>query len=231
MMKIEFDGHKINVPNSWSDVTLGNYEKWYAKKPETKQDHRQYVADICQIDAKRLLDSPKKVFEALANGVQFAFDTDFEPHHSVEVDGEKYFISPSDKLTLGEWVDVDGILNSEEQEHKLSQLLAILCRPVGEKYDIEVTAQRVEMFQTMSCDKALPLVGFFLLRDKNLRRTLHHCSQVVAQANQFHKDTKTFAASGDGTSRLPIWQRIRYYFLMKSLEKQLSKFSDLCSIE
>lgn len=204
MMKIEFDGHKIEVPTSWSEITLGDYEKWQNRKAENKLDYIHYIADICGLEADTLLSAPADVFETISQQMQFIFDADHEPHYVVEIGKEKYFVSSSDKLTLGEWVDVDAILNSEDNKHQLSEILAIVCRPVAEKYNTELSQERAKLFRSQPCDKMLPLVSFFLHRDKQLKETLNHCSQVVAEANRFLKDTKTFAASGDGIKRLPI---------------------------
>jgi hypothetical protein len=131
----------------------------------------------------------------------------------VKIDGTEYFISFADKLTLGEWVDAEGVINGES-ECKLSELLAILCRPVGEKYNPDLTAVRTAMFKDLPCDKALPLVSFFLSRKREFEAILNHYSMVMAQAGRFLRDTKTFAANGDGIKRLPIWQRIRYTCLI-----------------
>lgn len=231
MKEIKFEGGALQVPTCWSDVTLAEYETWRNEGLSSQQAKIQYVADICKVDVEEMKMYPPKVYEQAAEAVSFAFETSFEPQYSVDMAGKKWFISHSDKLTLGEWVDVDAVLNSEDEPHRMSQLLSILCRPVGEKYDVEVSAQRVETFQNMTCDKALPLASFFLHSDKGLEQTFRHSSEVVAEANQFLRDTKTFVKNGVGTKRLPIWQRIKFYFLTKSLAKQLSRFSDLCSIE
>jgi len=228
-MKIEFSGVKINVPNSWKDITLEEYEKLYLLKPETKLAYVQYVADVCKMDAKLLMNSPTQLFDIVSNAIQFIFDNDFEPANKVVVNGTEYFISFSDKLTLGEWVDIDGIVESES-ETKLSEMLAVLCRPIGEKYNPDITEERKKLFQSLSCDKVLPLLNFFLLKKKKSEEILNHYLTVVDQAGQFLEDIETFAQNGDGIKRLPIWQRIRYFYLMKSLRKELSKFSDFSSI-
>ena len=224
-MKIEFDGVKINVPNSWNDITLEEYEKLYLLKPETKLEYIQYVADVCRIDAKLLINSPTQLFEIVSNAIQFIFDNDFEPVNKVVVDETEYFISFSDKLTLGEWVDIDSIIKSDS-DTKLSEMLAVLCRPIEEKYNPDFLDERKKIFQSLSCDKVLPLISFFLLKKRKSDVISNHCLAVVAQANQFLKDTKSFAQNGDGIKQLPTWQMIRYYYLMRSLKKQLSKFSD-----
>lgn len=224
-MKIEFDGVKINVPNSWNDITLEEYEKLYLLKPETKLEYIQYVADVCRIDAKLLINSPTQLFEIVSNAIQFIFDNDFEPVNKVVVDETEYFISFSDKLTLGEWVDIDSIIKSDS-DTKLSEMLAVLCRPIEEKYNPDFLDERKKIFQSLSCDKVLPLISFFLLKKRKSDVISNHCLAVIAQGNQFLKDTKSFAQNGDGIKQLLTWQMIRYYYLMRSLKKQLSKFSD-----
>jgi hypothetical protein len=226
MIKIEFDNKKLNIPSHWEDIPLGDYERWYLHKPETKADYVDFVAEVCKIDKELLLNSPAQLFSIITDAIQFVFESEFTPVNHIEIDDKKYFVSFSDKLTLGEWIDIESVLENEDETGKLSEILAILCRPAGEAYDPDKTAQRKELFRTQPCDKVLPLVSFFLLRKKRSDEILNHFSAVMEQASQFLKDTKTFAANGDGIKRLPIWQRIRYTCLTKSLEKQLSKYSD-----
>ncbi|WP_029902362.1 hypothetical protein [Prevotella sp. 10(H)] len=229
MLKIEFNEQKISVPQSWEEISLADYEKWFMHKPEDKMEYVRLIADICKTDSELLLNSPTQLFETISGALQFVFDTEFDPATKVNIGGQDYFISLSDKLTLGEWIDIEETLNSDS-ETKISEILAIVCRPAGESYNTDTAAERKELFRKLSCDKALPLLAFFLHRKKESEAILHHYSTVVAQANQFLKDTKTFAINGGGIKRLPIWQRIRYIYLTKSLEKQLSKFSDFSSI-
>lgn len=228
MTKIEFDNKKFLIPEGWKDIRLSDYEKWHLAKPETKTDYVRYVADVCRLEADMLLEAPAQLFTIVSETISFVFETDFEPVNHVEIDGERYSLSFSEKLTLGEWVDAEAVLESDSP-NKLSELLAILCRPIGEKYNPDMVEKRKEMFMEATCDKVLPLVSFFLFRKKRSGEILSHYSTVMGQAAQFLKDTKTFVQNGDGIKRLPIWQRIRYTYLIRSLEKQLAKCSDFSS--
>lgn len=228
MLKIELNGLKLSVPDSWEDVCLADYEKWFMYKPANKMEYIRLVADICKIDYEVLLNSPTRLFDVLADTIAFIFDADFTPATKVSIEGKDFLVSLSDKLTLGEWIDIEETLGSDS-ETKISEMLAIVCRPAGESYNTDTAAQRKELFRKLPCSKALPLVAFFLHKKKESETILHHCSTVADQADQFLKDTKTFAINGGGIKRLPIWQRIRYICLTKSLEKQLSRFSDFSS--
>lgn len=228
MIKIKFDDLTLHVPDSWQDITLSQYEKWHAHKPATKLEYVRYVADVCGIEADVLLDAPSQLFDVVADTISFVFDNEFEPSNKIEIDSTDYYISFADKLTLGEWVDVDDTIAGDSTT-KMADMLAILCRPIGEKYDPDTAEERKKLFRNITCDKALPLINFFLFKKKQSDAILNHYSTVMAQAGQFLKDTKTFVQSGDGIRRLPIWQRIRYTYLTRLLEKELSKCSDFSS--
>lgn len=211
MVTVELNNVKLEIPESWSDIKLPRYEKLYMQKPETKLDMVRFVADVCGIDANLLLESPAQVFNALAEIVDFVFDSELPPANAIKVGDTEYFVSFADKLSLGEWVDAENVIGSDS-ECKLSELLAILCRPIGENYNPDLLGERTKMF-----------------KKKEYEAILNHYSTVMAQAARFLKDTKTFATNGDGIKRLPIWQRIRYTYLIRSLEKQLAKCSDFSS--
>lgn len=230
MLKIKFNEQKISVPDNWADLTLADYEKWFMHQPEDKMQYIKLIADICKIDTDMLLESTAQLLEETSNAIQFVFDTDFEPSNKVKINGQNFYVPLSDKITLGEWIDIESILESDS-DTKISEILAIICRPIGEKYDTDTAAARKELFRTLPCNKAMPVLAFFLHKKKESEAILNHYSQVVAQANRFLKDTKTFVINGGGIKQLPIWQRIRYIYLTRSLEKQLSKFSDFSSTE
>lgn len=225
MIKLEFENTSILIPEGWHDIKLSDYEKWSGQKPETKKQYVNFVAGVCNIDANVLLEAPAQVFDIIIDAIRFIFDSEPEASNKMNIDGRDYFVSFSDKLTLGEWVDIEGVIGSESTS-KLSEMLAILCRPAGEKYNPDLAAERQAMFRAMTCDKVLPLIGFFLLKKKRSDEILNHYSTVADQANQFLRDTETFVINGGGIKLLPIWQRIRYIYLVRSLKKQLSKFSD-----
>jgi hypothetical protein len=224
-MVIKFDNVRLEIPGSWKDVSLEEYEKWYTLKPESRMEMIVYIAEICKIDARVLLQSPAPLFNTIVEAIQFVFNQDFKPASKCNIGNRDYFISSSDKLTLGEYVDVEAVLESNSK-NKLSEVLAILCRPKDEKYNPDSTEQRKNMFKNISCDKILPLISFFLLKKKKSEAIFLHCLTVTAQANQFLEDTETFVINGDGIKQFPICQRIRYCYLTKSLKRELLKFSD-----
>lgn len=225
MVKIEFEDNIMHIPTAWEDIKLCDYETWYMNVPQTQAEHVQFIADICKIDSDFLLNASVELFDTILGNIRFVFEKEFKPVNKIEIEGINYSISYSDKLTLGEYVDVDEIIKSDGTT-KVSDILAVVCRPVGETYDPDKLEERKLLFRNATCDKVLPLITFFLCRKQESEMILHHCSKVVEEANLLLKDIENLARNGDGIKSLLIWQRIKYYFLMRSLKKKLSKFSD-----
>lgn len=228
MVKISFDHQEISVPESWADIRLADYERWMMSEPKDKTEQIKLVADICGLNVDVFLSNPTQLFDVVTEMVSFVFkDYDGEAKNQLLVDGVEYRISFTDELTLAEWVDVEAVFEQEQGE-RLSEILAILCRPSGEVYDSRLSEDRKVLFREFSMDKVLPLIAFFLLQRKKSQHVLNLYSEVREEVNQYLQLIHSFVENGDGIKSLPIWQRIRYYFLMRSLKKQLSKFSDSC---
>lgn len=225
MLKIEFDNIKLSIPNSWNDIKLSDYERWHLLSPANNLEFVQYVADICKVDVKILLNAPSEVFNIIVNAIQPLLNSTLPPCKSIAIDDVNYSVERKDKLTLGEWVDVESVLNGES-DTKISDILAIVCRPEGESYNPDRFDERKELFKSATCQQVLPMFAFFLNKKKQLEEITDRCSKAIVQGSQLVKVTENFVQGGDGIKRLRICQRIRYTYLTKSLKKRLLKFSD-----
>lgn len=230
MITLSFDDKQISIPQSWRDIRLGEYERWFRIEPENRREQIQLVANVCGIDANLLLNNPTQIFDTIFDIVKFVFDEyKGEVLNRIEIEGGAYSIAFTEELTLAEWVDIESVFESDS-ESRLSDILSILCRPMGESYDSRKSESRKEIFSNLSMDKALPLLAFFLQQRERFQNVSNLYSEVRQQVDQYLHLTRSFVENGDGIKLLPIWQRIKFYFLMKSLKKQLSKCSAFSSI-
>ncbi len=230
MITLSFDDKQINVPQSWKDIRLGKYERWFRIEPKTRMEQIQLVANVCDIDADLLLNNPTQVFDTIFDIVRFVFDEyKGEALNRIEIEGKTYSIAFTEDLILAEWVDIESVFDSDS-ESRLSDILSILCRPIGEHYDNKKSESRKELFCNLTMDKALPLLAFFLQQRERFQNVSNLYSEVKQQVDQYLLLTRSFVENGDGIKLLPIWQRIKFRFLMRSLKKQLSKCSDFSSI-
>ncbi len=58
MLRIEFNEQNISVPDSWADITLADYEKWFMHQSGERVQDVNLIAGICKIDAAMLMESP-----------------------------------------------------------------------------------------------------------------------------------------------------------------------------
>lgn len=231
MKTIDYNGRTINVPTEWNEVLLKDYETWHRLETGNTKELYQCISNLCKVNIEVLHKVPKEAIDEIEGILSFLSHSDLEPSQSVQIDSDIYTLANVDKLTLGEWIDVDEIINNSEANNIFSDSLAVVCRPIGEEYSHEICKERSELFQNQSCDKTLPLISFFLRKEKQSKEISNQYSQIVEVATQYLQDIKSFAENGDGIKRLPIWQRTRFSYLIKLLEKQLLKCSDSYSIK
>jgi hypothetical protein len=124
-------------------------------------------------------------------------------HPIIEWDGVLYGYQPMSKMTLGEYIDIDGLL--KDTDKNISAILALLYRPLTsnkikestfifkstikamkyevenvfdyydvEEYDIDKHKQRTLEFEKFPIDIALGAMGFFL----DIKTTLSNDSQI-----------------------------------------------------
>lgn len=231
MKKIEINKTTYKIPTSYKDITLEDYETWFDFKSDTIRDKIELVSLITKIPYDLLWELPTSFFTYITNEISFAFGCGFdsaEKKNEITIDGVSYSISYKDELTLAEWVDVEAVY--EQQENRLSEILAIICRPTGEKYNPKNNPSRISLFKNLTLDKVFPLFAFFLTLNKGFQKIMEHCSAVVEMGNQQVEQCETYLKNGDGTIQLAFWQKMIYKRLMKRLKSQLLKCSTSSAI-
>lgn len=222
MVTIEYNGHKVNVPTSWDEVTVGDYEAFYLDKPDTARERVALVAKICKTEVDILLGWPADAFNIIVEKIGFLFkDNPAEPNPSVEVDGVTYVVPIEDKLSLGAYVDADEVQKGDEAV--ISNLLAIVCRPAGEEYNYENNETRAAMFAALPVSKVQGVLAFFL-----------HCKHVLDERTKAFTNLAQVVGSlplsirgsrrlGGGIKLSQTWRAMRYYALMMLLNWRLRK--------
>ncbi len=230
MVQIEYNTVKIEVPESWDDITLGFYETFYAERPETARERVALVAKICKVDVNLLLSWPAEVFNSIVEYIGFLFkDNPASPNPVVEVGGVNYIIPIEDKLSLGAWVDADTV--QKAGENILSNILAIVCRPAGEAYNYENNEERQAMFAALPVSKVLGALAFFLTcKTASDRRTAAY-TRLARAYGQLPRNIKLFLIHGAGIKLSRIWPIIKYIFLTTLLRYRLRRLLHSCSTE
>ena len=209
MVQIEYDKIKIEVPENWNEITLGHWETFCTESPETAREHVAWVAKVCKVEAELLLNWPAEVFNSAVTYLEFLFrDNPVEPCPGVEVGGIKYAIPIEDELSLGAWIDADQV--QKQGENVLSNILAIVCRPVGEAYDCGNNETRQAMFAALPVSAVSGLLAFFLHCKTVLERRTAAYTKLGQAIDQLPQNIKPFLKPGGGTRLSNIWLTVKY---------------------
>lgn len=229
MVKLNYNSQDIHVPENWDDIALGDWDVLHRLNPKTSRERVAYVAQLCKVDADALLSWPAEVFNIIVAHTRFVFGPNpYTPSNKIDIEGTQYHIATEDGLTLGEWVDADEA--QKAGENVLSNVLAIVCRPVGEAYDYRNNEKRRELFAAQPLSKVLPLLGFFLQCKQQSDKLTRTFSQLAALADLLPPSTATLRSLGAGTKLLRIWPIIRFLILNALLRWRLSRLLTLYGI-
>lgn len=224
MEHLEYDNIKVNVPESWDDVTLGDYETFYRDKPTTTRELVDYVAKIVKTPAETLMQWPAGIYNRIVETIQFMFkEIQVPASPNVEIGGVWYRVPMEDELTLGAWVDAEEA--QKAGENVLSEVLSIVCRPIGEAYDTKTAEERRVKFAALPVSTFLGVLAFFLqCKDAYEKHTAAYI-QLCQLVDLLPRSIKNLVPHMAGTKLSRIWQMVRYWIMIKSLRYQLAKLS------
>ena len=182
---------KIVVPNSLSEVTLGQYQEYLKSidKLDSKKDARiinkKLIEHFCGIEEKLVDKVAYKDVIKVVNVISTAFDKDYELVQLFKLlDVQMGFIPKLDDMSLGEYVDTENFLGDWQNMHKA---MAVLYRPVNfkkkERYTIAEYSPSDEISHLM---KEMPLnvvmgcmVFFYRLGMELSKATLTYIRKTV----------------------------------------------------
>ena len=172
---------KLNIPESLSEITLGQYQKW-AKITEGKEINNFYQQKMIEIFCKANLKDALKMRVKDINEVTIGLNSLFEKKPKFKDrctfnDNEFGFIPKLDDMSFGEYIDLDTYLADWET---MDLAMGVLFRPVTftrkEKYLIEdyETASKYDM-KNMPLDVVMgALVFFWNLKTELLKHILNY---------------------------------------------------------
>lgn len=230
MTTIEYLNEVIQVPTNWGEIKLKHYENFYKDRPESTRERVALVAKICEIEPAKLLSLPADIFNIVVERSFFIFEEYIaEPSPKVIINGTTYVIPIEEKLSLGAYIDADEAQKAGTEV--LSTILAIVCRPVNEAYDDELTEQRAKMFGELPMTQVWPLLAFFLRCKCVLENRTTAFTNLTQAVELLPPNILHSLKLGDGIKLLQMWRIIKYYFLIRSLRYRLRRLLRSYNIE
>lgn len=199
---------QITVPESLSEITLEQYQKFDKINTEENQDtnflFHKTVEIFCNLDfkdiAKIRLSSVKEVLQQIDN--VFGQKPKFQP--TFLHNGVKYgFIPEIDEMSLGEFIDLDENITDWANMHRA---MSVLYRPVtltkGDKYLIEEYKgiQTADQMRTMPLDIAMGAMVFFWMLNSELLEVILKYLDKEMEEKLTSQQKETLEKNGVGIS-------------------------------
>ena len=207
MVKVE-----LSVPSNLESIELWQYQK-YMGVVETNKDQEateflnlKLVEIFCGVSLKDVSSIRKQDFNKITEIIGNAFAEETPLIRHFELDGIEFgFVPNLDKISIGEYIDIESNLSGFKNMHKA---MAVLYRPVTkkhkDKYQIEEysgSQEYSEALKYMPLNAALGAMVFFYRLEKDLLNITLKCLEEEKDNKQIIQALHRFQVNGDGISQ------------------------------
>tara|TARA_X000001382_G_scaffold15604_1_gene9935 strand:+ start:2806 stop:3456 length:651 start_codon:yes stop_codon:yes gene_type:complete len=206
---------KIPVPESLSEMTLEQYQKFEKINTEENQGSNflleKMVEIFCNLPLKDIATVKFTYVQKIIKELNKTFMSKTPLINTFVMDGVEYgFIPKLDDITLGEYIDIDNNIKDWQNMHKA---MSVLYRPTklkrGERYQIEdyTAEENPELMKQMPLDVAMgSLVFFYLLQKELLETTLNYLTKEM-EDSLTSEQRQILEKSMDGINLSGNWLR------------------------
>ena len=204
---------ELSVPDALSDITLGQYQKYLKILDQNKDDdnaaefiNMKTIEIFCDVDFKNVLKIPLSEAEKVLTIINKAFEEkpDIIRHFKL-LSVDMGFIPNLERISLGEYIDVENNIVDWQTMHKA---MAVLYRPVNfrskEKYTVapyEPSDEVSELMKEMPLDVAMSSMVFFYDLGMELLKAIPTFIQKNLTEEQTYLLKQTLAQSGVGINQ------------------------------
>lgn len=160
---------KIKVPETLSEITLGQYQKFVKVNTDVNQGDflmQKMVEIFCNIKLSHVLLIKFTSINEIVSHLNDLFDKEHKLVPTFKIGSVEFgFIPDLEEMTFGEYVDLEAHLQDWDNMHKA---MSVMYRPIirknGDKYEIkpyDATAEYWEIMKFAPVDAVLGAVVFF----------------------------------------------------------------------
>lgn len=181
---------KINIPTTLNEITLKQYLSFKAAVSKNQEEDFLKLALVtifCNVSLEDAVKISVKDFNDIALQVSQTLQQEPKFTQRFKLGGKEFgFIPNLDKITAGEYIDLDKYLKEEET---YSRAMAVLFRPIDNSfkdlYNIEpyISSEKYRLeLEEMPLDVALgSIVFFYSLSNELLKATKTYFQQQTAE--------------------------------------------------
>ena len=198
---------KLNIPETLSEITLAQYQKWTKiieneEQLSTFYQHKM-IEIFCKVELKQIMQMKIKDVDEIIKHLNTLFESKCKFKPLFNLGNEEFgFIPKLDDMTFGEYIDLDTYLADWQ---KMDSAMAILFRPVilkrKGKYLIEdyESSDKYDL-RNMPLDVVMGSLVFFCnLRHELLKHILNYLK--TQEIVDIPVELKDLQKSGDGINQ------------------------------
>ena len=160
----------IVTPDSLSDITLDQYQRFKALDPNSDADFlaRKMLDIFCGV--KDVLEVRKKDVDRVTNKILSALSQPAPLQTTFTLDGVEYgFIPNIEEMTFGEYIDLDNLLDWSNMHRAMNVLYRPIVSKAAGRYTIEkyVTSSKYD-FKKLPLNIPMGALVFFWTLSKDL---------------------------------------------------------------
>ena len=204
---------KIQVPESLREISLEQYQAYNKVNTEQNQNSNfllhKTIEIFCNLNLQNVIKVEFNSVVKVAKMINDLFNQDVKLVPTFTMNGVGYgFIPDLDKITLGEYIDLDNTLSDWNNMHKA---MAVLYRPIKdtykEKYIIEdyKGSEEAEKYKQMPLDIVMGSILFFYNLKNELLKTILKYLNKEALMKLTIQQREDLLGSGDGITRYIDW--------------------------
>jgi len=219
MKTIEINDKKYNIPENYSEINFGMFEKVqilienHPSFPTITHDLVISVINLLvEIEEETIKNLPKSVYIFLYNTIFFVFSLEdlekIEFKTSVKLlNGETLYCSDDPNVLVKEYIDRDLVLSEFPDEKKISGMISIFLRKKGEEYNSEFLEERILLIKEQPATAIFPFIAFFLHKREVLRKSMLLYSAGLQIYRLKMEEMENFLEkSGDGRMSFINWR-------------------------
>lgn len=202
MIKIELNGKRYEMPESWDEITMKQYcnlfynldrghlnEQGEAEMTQTMKNEAVIISRLLGEDDGFVEMLPLQVFAMLQHHAMFIYDiSEFidSKIFYLNIDGKRYFMPSPNEMSLRQYIDADMIMR-DEGRNQFIELLACLLLPIGKDGKMEYDGKYNDLIpkiENMKASDGLPFIYTFFKKKEISKKLSEDCSKALQAADR-----------------------------------------------
>lgn len=190
MLNLEIKGKNYSVPESYSEVTMEEYIRFFdgieISEEQTPEEQllnsTKLISNIVGISMNELLDIPAMQIMDIRNSIGFLSEK-LEPSDSdiIIIDSTSYTIADAAKMSYRQLIDCESVVKDGDEKKNFCKLASYLFVKSGSIYDPSEVEELEEKIKKEKVSNVIPAILRFLLEKTRLLKDFQHYSEKIEE--------------------------------------------------